>query len=111
MPGVVGLKLAESQVELSPESLGAGTVAVPSGLAVEVLGVGRGRPADVEVDGTGGAQALGVPVTWTESVTLPLGPMVMELELAVVVVVLEAAPAVTHSVFSMAPLWFPFEAL
>ncbi len=47
-----------------------------------------------------GSPPLAVPVTVTESVTLPRGPMVMELELAWVAVPLGAADTLTHSLES-----------
>jgi hypothetical protein len=98
VPTEVGVKVPEVALELTPVSgvsvTGVGGTAVPLGHSA---GPGNG-PHTVKATVPLGAPPVGLPVTVTVSVAVPLGPMTVEVGEAVVVLDEVAAVTVKHSV-------------
>jgi hypothetical protein len=98
VPTEVGVKVPEVAVEVMPvpglKVTGVGGTAVPLGHSA---GPGEG-PHTVKATVPGGAPPAGLPLTATESVAVPVGPMTTEPGEAVVVVEEGAAVTPKHSV-------------
>jgi hypothetical protein len=95
---VVGVKVPEVAFEVSP--VPGVSVTVVGGTAVPLehtAGPGNG-PHTVKATVPAGAPPVGLPVTVTESVAVPLGPMTTETGEAVVVLDEIAGVTVKHSV-------------
>jgi hypothetical protein len=96
VPAEVGVKVAEVALELSP---GPGTSGTGFGGPDEVghnAGPGSG-PHTVKTTVPVGGPPVGLPVTVTESVAVPVGPITTELGDAVVVLDEGAGVTVKHS--------------
>jgi hypothetical protein len=97
VPTEVGVKVPEVAVEVIPvpgvNVTGVGGTAVPLG---HNAGPGNG-PHTVKATVPVGAPPVGLPVTVTESVAVPSGPMMVEVVEAVVVLDEVAAVTVKHS--------------
>jgi hypothetical protein len=99
------VKGPEVALEVNPlpgvKVTGVGGTAVPFGHSA---GAGDG-PHTVKATAPIGAPPVGLPVTVTESVTVPVGPMTTEVDEAVVVLDESAGVTVKHSVpFCMSTL-------
>jgi hypothetical protein len=98
VPTEVGVKVPEVAVEVMPvpglNVTGVGGTAVPLG---HNAGPGKG-PHTVKATLPVGAPPAGLPLTATESVAVPVGPMTTEPGDAVVVVDEGAAVTLKHSV-------------
>jgi hypothetical protein len=98
VPTEVGVKVPEPAIEVSPVPLvtrvtGVGGTAVPLGHSVGTVN----GPHTVKATVPAGAPPVGLPVTVTVSVAVPLGPMMVEVGVALVVLDEDAAVTVKHS--------------